>query len=103
MPEAEVRTDYIPSLLLQRLEWVLEKRYTQAMNQVAATELGLFRAMTRMLSKTEPPDLPRYEESLRRSAEADGEVALPPWQVRFIQANQGFGGKWSVRLDEDDA
>ena len=103
MPESEVKTRYTASTLLERLEWVLEKRYAQAMNQVAATELGLYRAAMRIMTDKELPDLPKYEDTLKHGADADG-VALPSWQVRFIQANQGtLGQKWLVDLDKDDA
>jgi hypothetical protein len=87
--EAEARA-YPAHKLVERLEWLLEKQWGETTAHIAATQVGVTRAMAVSFSSKKGkrlPDLPTYEEVLRKQR---GEQApLPFWMVEFERANPG--------------
>lgn len=71
--------------LIAEYERVNRARWNDTLDRIMATELGTSRALAQVLSKDKLPDLPSYEQSLRKRSGQDSQ--LPAWQYDFEAAN----------------
>jgi len=74
------------TVLLKQYEWIAEARWTQTVEQITSTEVGVMRALARAFSKEKLPELPDFDEVL--GEHEPKEQPLPSWMQKFEQANR---------------
>jgi hypothetical protein len=71
--------------IVRQARRVVRARYDAQIDQVRNTELGTIRALASAFGTKRLPDLPTFDEIVRRRAPR--ETRLPAWMVEFERVN----------------